>query len=256
MQSKDLNRRDFLKWTAMATASLAMASCAKPTEAPVVVEPTKAPTAAPAKATDTPVPTSKYTEAPMLAEKVKTGELPPVEERLPVNPCVFPLMEGVGKHGGVMRRGFNGVSDRWGPTKCKDHGLVWFDKDLNQWPRACESWEVNADGSKWTWNLREGMKWSDGMPFTSGDFRWYFENDQLNEELQTSVNARWSSGSPKVWMTIETPDDYTLTMNFANPKPLLILELGRENECFTPGHYMKQFHIDLCDDKAALEAEY
>ena len=30
-----------------------------------------------------------YSEAPMLAERVAAGELPPVEERLPSNPKVY-----------------------------------------------------------------------------------------------------------------------------------------------------------------------
>ena len=100
MQQKDLNRRDFLKWTAIGAASLAMASCAKPAEP--TAQPTAVPaqpTTAPAKATDTPAPVSKYSEAPMLAELVKAGKLPPVEERLPVNPYVFPVAEKIGKFG-------------------------------------------------------------------------------------------------------------------------------------------------------------
>jgi hypothetical protein len=44
-------------------------------------------------------------------------------------------MEMTGKHGGVIRRAFNGVSDRWGPTKLRDRGLVWWDKDLLSQPR-------------------------------------------------------------------------------------------------------------------------
>ena len=256
MQQKDLNRRDFLKWTAIGAASLAMASCAKPAEP--TAQPTAVsgqPTTAPAKPTDTPAPVSKYSEAPMLAELVKAGKLPPVEERLPVNPYVFPVAEKIGKFGGTMRRCFKGVSDRWGPTKCKDHGLVWFDKDLNQQARAAESWEVNADGSLWSFHLRKGMKWSDGTPFTSGDFRWYFDNIQLNSDLTPAISSRWTSGPSKEVMTLETPDDYTVTFKYSGPNPLLILGLGRAYDIFVPGHFMKRYHMELTDDKAALDAE-
>ena len=36
-------------------------------------------------------------------------------------------------------------------------------------PMLAESWKPNADGSVWTFNLRKGVKWHDGKPFTSAD---------------------------------------------------------------------------------------
>ena len=36
-------------------------------------------------------------------------------------------------------------------------------------PGLAESWEANADGSVWTFNLRQGVKWQDGSDFTSAD---------------------------------------------------------------------------------------
>lgn len=49
----------------------------------------------------------------MLAELVSQGKLPPVDLRLPKNPVVLTGMDGVGKYGGTIRRGFRGFSDRW-----------------------------------------------------------------------------------------------------------------------------------------------
>ena len=37
----------------------------------------------------------------MLAELVKGGKLPPVDQRLPKNPMVMVGYEGIGKHGGI-----------------------------------------------------------------------------------------------------------------------------------------------------------
>src|SRR3954465_6281275 len=36
-------------------------------------------------------------------------------------------------------------------------------------PMLAEKWAPNADGSVWTFNLRKGVKWHDGTPFTSAD---------------------------------------------------------------------------------------
>ena len=50
--------------------------------------------------------------------------LPPVDERLPASPAVLEAVEQVGKYGGTIRRGFKGVSDRWGPTKMQNESLT------------------------------------------------------------------------------------------------------------------------------------
>ena len=67
----------------------------------------------------------------MLAQLVKDGKLPAVDARLPKKPAVFKGAEGIGKYGGTWRRAFNGVSDRWGPTKLGDRTWAWFDDKLN-----------------------------------------------------------------------------------------------------------------------------
>ncbi|MYI41310.1 MAG: hypothetical protein F4063_05120, partial [Chloroflexi bacterium] len=41
-------------------------------------------------------------EAPMLAEMVAAGELPPVEERLPAQPAVVQPLEQIGEYGGEL----------------------------------------------------------------------------------------------------------------------------------------------------------
>src|SRR6266403_631017 len=50
-------------------------------------------------------------EAPMLAELVKAGKLPPVKDRLPAEPLVVKPLKEIGKYGGTWRRGFTGTGD-------------------------------------------------------------------------------------------------------------------------------------------------
>jgi peptide/nickel transport system substrate-binding protein len=270
---RTVTRREFLRLVGITVAGAALASCTAPTptavqeatEAPVK-EPVEAPTEKPVekptekpveKPTDAPVveepvdTAPAFKDPPMLAPMVAAGELPPIEQRLPVNPLVFPMMEMTGKHGGVIRRAFNGVSDRWGPTKLRDRGLVWFDKDLVNRPRLAESWSVNEDGSAWTFKMRKGLKWSDGVDYTTADVKWWYDHYVINTDLQPTVGGNYSTGTPKVAMTLETPDDYTFTVKFAHPNPLFLLKIGRE-QFAEPAHHMKQWHIDTCDDKDAL----
>ena len=85
-----------------------------PTAVPPTAAPPAAAPAADAAGTRRPPVSSKYKEAPMLAELVKAGKLPAVDQRLPKNPCGHDRYEGVGKYGGTWRRAFNGVSDSLG----------------------------------------------------------------------------------------------------------------------------------------------
>lgn len=262
---RKITRREFLQVTALATAGSALAACntTTPTAAPPTVPPTEAATEAPdapAEPTATeaaPPSTSAYIDSPMLASLVENGTLPPIEERLPENPMVFPMKEMVGKHGGVMRRGFKGPGDKWGISKINDRSLVWWDNNLVMRPRMAESWEVNEDGSEWTFYLRKGIKWSDGVEYTTQDIRWWFDNHVTNAVLFPATESRWFTGSDeagdKTIATLETPDDYTFSLKYAHPKPLLVLTLGREG-IGLPSHHMKQWNPDTCDDPDALQA--
>ncbi|NLD43885.1 MAG: ABC transporter substrate-binding protein, partial [Chloroflexi bacterium] len=103
-----ISRRDFLRISALVGAGTVAAACgaqpaapAAPTAAPAA-PPTTAPAApaAPAAPTSAPVEApARYKEAPMLAELVAKGELPPVEERLPDNPFVITGLDGIGNYG-------------------------------------------------------------------------------------------------------------------------------------------------------------
>jgi peptide/nickel transport system substrate-binding protein len=274
-----VTRREFLRLGAMTAAGATLAACATatqaPTEAPKVEEPkaeepkaeepkaeepkAEEPKAEEPKTEETKVeePTEEvvtFKEPPMLAPLVAAGTLPPVEERLPENPTVFPVLETTGKSGGVIRRAFSGVSDRWGPTKLGDRGFVWFDKDLINRPRIAESWTVNDDGSEWTFKLRKGTKWSDGVDFTTKDIQWWYDYTVIDKVLAPTISSMWSTGSDKEPMTLDIADDYTVTFKFQDPNPLFLLRIGRAIMAY-PAHVMYKWHIDTCDDPDALVKE-
>src|SRR5689334_12210588 len=146
--ARAISRRQFLRLSAVAGATMGLAACGgeppaviQPTAAPAAAEPTAAPAAEPTAAPVIPTapavaPTSapvaadtKFAEAPMLADMVSSGKIPAVDQRLPKNPVVLDGLDGVGKFGGSLRRGFKGVSDRWGPTKIQNESLTWYNSD-------------------------------------------------------------------------------------------------------------------------------
>jgi len=224
---KAVSRRKFMQFSAFATAGIAVAACGAPAAAPAEA-PAAAPAASDSGAAAPAAAPGQYNEAPMLAELVAAGELPPVDERLPINPLVMPVEEQIGNYGGTMRRGFRGVSDRWGPTKLQDRALAWYDKDLNMQPRMAESWELSEDATEWTFHFREGMKWSDGTPFTTAAVQYWYDNEVQNTDLtEYSSGTTWKTGKDNTLAQLEVIDDYTFKFIFADPNPLFLYKVGR-----------------------------
>ena len=281
------SRREFLRLSAVVTAGAVVASCAPaPTATPVPpaatpVPPTKAPaassssaassvassassSAAPTAVPPTAVPAAKYTEAPMLADLVKAGKLPALDQRLPKNPAVLVGREGIGKYGGTWRRAFQGVSDINGPTKVLDRGWAWFDKDLNLVPRQLESWTVSPDAKVWTVKLRQGMKWSDGKAeYTTDDINYWYKYEIQNKKVWPGVVTQWTNAD-KSFVKLDTPDKYTATFTYTRSFPLLMLNMTRYGNGNVPtsfptpnvpSHYLKEFHEDLSSNKDALAAD-
>ena len=100
-------------------------------------------------------------------------ELPPVEERLPVNPAVVRGCDGIGKYSTKDRPM---VWRRCGPddmyllqTKIGYPALVRFDPSGRLQPHIAWKWDVSDDNRVYTFYLRRGMKWSDGRPYTTED---------------------------------------------------------------------------------------
>lgn len=200
----------------------------------------------------------------MLAELVKAGQLPPVEERLPKIPMVMEGYEGIGNYGGTWRRAFQGVSDINGPTKVVDRAWAWFDKDLNLIPRQLESWSVSPDGTEWTIKMREGLKWSDGKAeYTTDDILFWYEHELQNTKVMSSPSSPWTDPD-KTLVKFEAVDKYTGTFTYTKPKPLFLYNMTRGGNGnvptapalpVTPSHYLKEFHEDTTSDKAKLEAD-
>ena len=205
-----------------------------------------------------------YQEAPMLAEMVAAGDLPPVDERLPIDPMVIQPAEMIGQYGGTVRRGFTGPGDRPNVWRWNnDHTIFWNTGANELRPRIAEAWEANEDASEWTFHLREGMKWSDGAPFTADDYIFWHEKVLTNEQLVPNIPwyMRWGGEVAQ----FEKIDDYTFKMIFAQPFPSWPEYLasggiaghfrkGRDGlGIYAPKHYLEQFHADVIGEEKANE---
>ncbi|HXA23501.1 MAG TPA: hypothetical protein VNW90_14505, partial [Acetobacteraceae bacterium] len=99
----------------------------------------------------------KFQEAPALAEQVKAGKLPPVEQRLPEQPLVVPVVEKVGDYGGVWRRAFLGPADANNYVRVVYDGLFRFTPDGAEIePKIAVGAKSSGDFKIWTILLRKG----------------------------------------------------------------------------------------------------
>ena len=201
-----------------------------------------------------------YKEAPALADLVKAGKLPPVEQRLPVSPRVITPLERVGQYGGTWHRAYSGLSDRVGPAKLHEAYVIRWDapnpSTLGLAANVVDSFQINDDASEYTFHLREGMKWSDGHDVTTDDVRFWYEDYQLVPDIiPTPSNAirQIVNGESRI-AQLDVLDPYTFKVTFPAPNPLLPLYLAKSGgglvagpAYLAPAHYLKQFHPKYAD---------
>jgi oligopeptide transport system substrate-binding protein len=115
-------------------------------------------------------------------------------------------------------------------------GLITYDKDNNIIPALAERWTISSDGTVYTFNLRRGLKWSDGSPLTARDFVYsYFRvldpklggqfSVMLTDFIKGAAEYYEGKGS-KAQVGIAAPDDNTLVLTLKGPTPFFLGILG------------------------------
>lgn len=191
--------------------------------------------------------------SPYFADAEAKGDLPPVAERLPRNPAVAKMAEA-GTLGGEMRMLMANPKDTRILVAYSYARLVCYDRDYKLVPDICESFEVQ-EGRIFTFKLREGHKWSDGKPFTSEAFRYFWEEVANNEELMPTgiPQILKIDGKPPV---VEFPDDLTIRYTWEKPNAEFLPAIAGASPLyiFRPGHYLKKYHKKYRDE-AELKTE-
>ena len=108
-------------------------------------------------------------------------------------------------------------------------GLVTYDEQLQPKPALALSWEVAADGLSIKFSLRPGVRWHDGVAFTSADVRY------SALELWKKTHARGRiTFAPLV--DVETPDALTAIFRLAYPAPVIMSALNTGESQILPKH--------------------
>lgn len=203
---------------------------------------------------------ASFEETPYYQADVDAGKLPPIGERLPAEPNVE-RFEGadlkVGQQGGTLNILMAKAKDVRQMVVYGYSRLVGYDSTLKLRADILSSYQ-EEEGRIFTFKLRKGHRWSDGAPFTSEDFRYWWE-DMAN-------NAALSPSGPPIQLlvngklpVVEFLDDTTIRYTWEAPNPSFLPALAgaRPEQIFAPAHYLKQFHerYQNKDKMAAMVAE-
>lgn len=198
-----------------------------------------------------------YMETPSLAPAVASGALPPVAKRLPAVPQIVPMDkadQSIGRHGGSVNTIMARSKDVRLMVVYGYARLVKFNRNLEIVPDILAGIDV-VEGREFTMRLRPGHKWSDGKPFTSADFRYYWKDVAGNDLLSPTgppTSLRVDGELPTVTFIDETTVRYT----WSKPNPAFLPALASATPLYLyrPAHYLKQFHASY-NDEAKLNAK-
>jgi peptide/nickel transport system substrate-binding protein len=110
---------------------------------------------------------------------------------------------------------FNGVANFWDLhafTQGQVLQSLLYTKSSQPTVRAgalCESWEISEDRKVWTFHLRDNITWSDGVPFTSADVEYFY-----NEILWPSITPEAGWLDTFELLSCEATDLFTVVFTF------------------------------------------
>jgi len=110
------------------------------------------------------------------------------------------------------------------------NNLVMYKQDVAQnsldsiVPDLATAWTWNADHTKLTFKLREGVKWHDGKPFTAKDVKCTFDM------LMGKASAKFRKNPRKSWYDnvneVSANGDFEATFSLKRPQPALLALLA------------------------------
>lgn len=107
-------------------------------------------------------------------------------------------------------------------------GLIGVDLDYKPFPRLAESWSNTEDGLRYTFKLRQGVKFHDGKPMTSADVAFSIK---LAKEYQPNGRTTFAN-----LVDVLTPDTHTVEIVLSKPLPYLLTAMIGNETPIVPKH--------------------
>src|SRR5580698_2079421 len=126
------------------------------------------------------------------------------------------------------------------PVMAVFNNLVIFDQHIPQnsmdsiRPELAKSWAWNEEGTELTFQLRDGVKWHDGKPFTAADVKctWDLLTERSTDRLRVNPRKIWYANLAEV----RTNGDYQVTFVLKRPQPAFIALLASGMSPVYPCH--------------------
>jgi peptide/nickel transport system substrate-binding protein len=136
-----------------------------------------------------------------------------------------PTATGAVQAGGNIRVAIIQPATEPNPIIVKDEGgagllgstgefLSFSNEQLELEPRLAESWEPNADGTEWTFKIRQGVTFHSGATLTANDVKTTFETLVNPKNASNALSALGGVLSPG---NTEAPDDATVVFHLDAP---------------------------------------
>jgi peptide/nickel transport system substrate-binding protein len=233
MDEKKLSRRDFLRLSGLAAAGIIVTACQQP--------------AAPAVQPAEPAEEKAAEQAP--AVETKEEGAPGVKD-VPREKTLILMFGGdgtqftdvgLGNPYAVGATHQNGSAALWEPLYFYS---AFADEEI---PWTATGYQYNDDYTELTINIRQGVEWSDGMPFTAKDVA--FTLNMLRDNAPMLNRSTIVQASVKEAIAV---DDQTVQIIFTSPRPRFMFE--QLSFKFDTGIYIVPEHVykDV-EDIAAFE---
>ena len=98
-------------------------------------------------------------------------------------------------------------------------------------PGQAEKWTISPDGLTYTFNLRSGLKWSDGQPLKASDFEYAWKRATDPATKSRYAQTLWPVKGGEAFgtgkgtaegMAVKATDDRTLTVTLERPAPFFM----------------------------------
>ncbi len=187
-------------------------------------------------------------ESGFWAAEVAKKQMDPAPDRIPDTPLIVDLEakgRTFGKQGGTLRTMVTRSKDVRQMVVYGYARLVGYDENYQLRADILRDYDVE-DGRKFTLHLRPGHRWSDGAPFTSEDFRYWWEHVAQNSELSPNGPPEIMRAGDEIG-TMTFPDAHTVVVEFPRQNPMFLQSLAQASPPFIyrPAHYLRQFHVDF-----------
>lgn len=185
-------------------------------------------------------------EPKILKPLVKARLLPPLVERIGREPLVLQSAQ-IGEYGGVWRQttysdpaAFQYVERRLGQNQL----VHWSPQGFPVVPQLAKSFQANDTYTEFTFELRRGVRWSDGHPFTADDILYWWQHEALDAKLGGGAMPPFMRVRGKLGQ-VEKLNDFSVRFKFPYPNGLFLPKLATFFGLLlteSPAHYLRQFH--------------